>query len=182
MSAQSVARKYANALHQVAAKNGSVDRIGRDLSDLVGLLDGSPDLHSVFETPLVPARKKRALVEQLVAASPELAEETGRLLVLLADRDRLMLIGAIARAFEARVMAANRIVAADVVTAVPLGEARKAQLAEALGAATGQRVILSERVDPSILGGVVAHVGSLVFDGSIVRQLERMRQKLVAEA
>ena len=56
-----------------------------------------------------------------------------------------------------------------------------AALAAALGRAAGGDVTISERVDPSIVGGVIAKVGSVVFDGSVTTQLARMRQKLVAE-
>lgn len=182
MSARSVARKYANAAYQVAAKEGAVEPIGRDLAALRQLVDDNPELASVFETPLVAPRKKRALIEGLLAASSDTTPAVARLLLLLADRDRLMLLRQIATAYADRVMAANRVVTAEIVTAVPIGDDRKGKLAEALGAATGQQVILTERVDPSIVGGVIANVGSLVFDGSVVRQLERLRQKLVAEA
>jgi F-type H+-transporting ATPase subunit delta len=65
---------------------------------------------------------------------------------------------------------------------VPLVGGSRAALAAALGRATGSAVTITERVDPGILGGVVARVGSLVFDGSVTHQLEKMRQKLLAEA
>ena len=68
------------------------------------------------------------------------------------------------------------------MTAVPLADDSRAALAAALGRAAGAHVTMTERVDPSIIGGVVAKVGSVVFDGSVTTQLARMRQKLVAES
>jgi F-type H+-transporting ATPase subunit delta len=140
------------------------------------------ELRAVFDTPLVGPRKKRAMVDALIAAAPDIGGEVGRLLELLADRDRLMVLGDIARAYTERVMAADRMVAAEVTTAVPIGQERRAALAQALGKATGQTVTISTQVDPEILGGVVARVGSLVFDGSVARQIERLRRRLLAEA
>jgi F-type H+-transporting ATPase subunit delta len=182
VNVQAVVRQYANALYQVATSHQRAEVVGRDLADLARLVDGHAELKAVFETPLVVPRKKRALVDALAAASPDLAIEVRRLLELLADRNRLMLIGEIADAYEQRAMAAARVVAADVVTAVPLDDGGKARLADALGKATGQTVTITERVDPGIVGGMVARVGSLVFDGSVVRQVERLRQALLAEA
>jgi len=82
----------------------------------------------------------------------------------------------------ARVMDVGQAVTADVVTAVPLSEQGQSQLAVALGKVTGRTVTVNARVDPAIVGGVVARVGSLVFDGSVVRQLERLRERLLADA
>jgi F-type H+-transporting ATPase subunit delta len=104
------------------------------------------------------------------------------LLRLLADRDRLGLLAEVGHAFAERLLELRRVVPAEIVTAVPLGETRRAALAEALARATGRTVTITERVDPAIIGGVVARVGSLVFDGSITRQIERMREQLRREA
>ena len=182
MSLQSVARQYANALFVVAQKSQQLEPVGRDLSMLVDLVKSHPELKAVFETPVVPARKKRALIDALIAAGPAITGEVHRLLQMLADRDRLMIIAELAEAFLARVMEADRVVPADVVTAFPLDEAGETAVATALSQATGRRVTVTSRVDPAIIGGVVARVGSVVYDGSVVRQLQRMRQRLSADA
>ena len=182
MSVQSSARRYATALYQVAEKNGSIDRVHRDLTALVQILTTHTELAAVFETPLVAPRRKRALVEGLLASAEGTASEISRLLTMLADRDRLSLVVPIAAASAARVKAARHMISAELVTAVPLDGTRQTNLAQALGTVTGQQVTVTNRVDPSIVGGVVAKVGNFVYDGSVVRQLERMRQKLVADA
>jgi F-type H+-transporting ATPase subunit delta len=79
-------------------------------------------------------------------------------------------------------MDASRVASADVVTAVPLPAGDEAALAAALGKVTGRQVTIQSRVDPSIVGGLVARVGSLVIDGSVVRQMTRLRERLLGEA
>ncbi len=182
MSDQSVARQYANALFDVAARHQRVEPVRRDLSAIVTLVADHPDLSAVFAAPLIVPRKKRAVVDALLEQAGDLADEVKRLLGFLADRDRLRLLAAIRGAFEARVMEADKVVAADVVTAVPLPANDEAALATALGKVTGRQVTIQSRVDPSIVGGVVARVGSLVIDGSVVRQMERLRERLLGEA
>jgi F-type H+-transporting ATPase subunit delta len=182
MSDQSVARQYANALFDVAAKSQRVDVARRDLSAVVALVGEHADLSAVFAAPLIVPRKKRAVVEALLSQIDDLADEVRRLLLFLADRDRLRLLAAIRDAFEARVMDAAKVVSADVVTAVPLPAHDEAALAAALGKVTGRHVTIQPRVDPSIVGGVVARVGSLVIDGSVVRQMARLRERLLGEA
>lgn len=177
MSMRSVARQYANALFAVVEKTGRVDEVGRDVASFAALVEEHPDLRTALESPAVSVKKKRAAVDALLERN-ELAVEVRRLLELLADGDRLALIADIAHAYRERAMEASGVITAELVTALPVGDARHAALANALGRATGRRVELSGRVDPAIVGGAVARVGSVVYDGSVARQLERMRQRL----
>jgi F-type H+-transporting ATPase subunit delta len=181
VSTHSVARRYADAMYHVVQRTDRTAVVGRDLADVARLVESHAELKAVFETPLVVPRRKRALVDALAAAAPDVSGEVWRLLELLADRNRLTLVGAIAAAYAGRMMAADRVVSAEVVTAQPLDAGHRTRLAAALGQATGQTVTITDRVDPSIVGGLVARVGSLVFDGSVVRQVERLRQALLAE-
>lgn len=178
MSDQSVARQYANALFTVAHRHQRIADVRQSLGGFAALVARTPELQQVFDTPIVTPRKKRALVDALVVAGGECAVEVHRLLTMLADRDRLMLVADVHRAFEARVMESDRAVNADVTTAMPLADDRERRLAEALGRATGRTVTVKSRIDPEIIGGVVARVGSFVFDGSIAGQLQRMRQRV----
>ncbi len=182
MSERTVARQYAHALFDVAAREHQVEAIGRDLASVAALVANHPELKAVFDTPLVTPRKKHELVDALVAAGGPIRPEVARLLAMLADRDRLRILADLAAAYAARVMDEGQAVAADVVTAVPLTAEGQAQLAGALGRATGRTVTITARVDPAIVGGVVARVGSMVFDGSVVRQIERLRERLLADA
>jgi F-type H+-transporting ATPase subunit delta len=81
-------------------------------------------------------------------------------------------------AYGERLMDHQNVVRAEVVSAVPLPEQRASQLQEKLSAATGRTVKLATRVDPAILGGVVARVGTVVYDGSIATQLAKLRERL----
>lgn len=182
MTPRGVARRYAAALFDVASKAQRLDAVERDLAGVATLVASHDDLRRVVASLTIPAPRKRALVDALLAAGQPISDEVARLLRLLADRDRLALLPDIAAVFDERMMEQRRIVPADVVTAVPLGEAQKAALAEALGRATGRTVTVTERVDSTIIGGVVARVGGVVFDGSVTRQLERMREQLRREA
>ena len=182
MTLQSIARRYAAALFDVVQKTGTLARVERDLAMLAELVSTHDELRKVFATPVIPIQNKRAMVDAIVTATGDLAPETVRLLTLLAERDRLGLIESVAAAFADRALKAKNIVRAEIVTAAPLAEQTSAALAHALGTAAGAEVIVSERVDSSIVGGVVARVGGVVFDGSVTRQVERMREKLLAGA
>jgi F-type H+-transporting ATPase subunit delta len=181
MTHASIARRYAGVLFEITQSRGTTDRALTELQAVRDLVAGHDQLRHVFETPLVAPQKKRQVLEGLLAAATPVGDEVRRLLLLLADRDRLMLLPGVASAFSERVMRFHNILPAHVVTAVPLSEDRRAALAGALAKAVGCQVTMHERVDPAIIGGVIARVGSTVFDGSVTRQIEKLRASLGAE-
>lgn len=182
MSARSAARRYAAVLFEVVNTSGDVSRAERDLKAFVDLVNGHAQLKTVLTSPAVPAAKKRAVLEQVLASAGDISAEVRRLLLMLADRDRLAGLDDVAAAFTERVMSHQKIVDAQIVTATPMPEAQRASLAKALSAASGADVRIQDSVNPDIVGGIIAHVGSVVFDASLTRQLEKMRQRLLAQA
>jgi F-type H+-transporting ATPase subunit delta len=102
-----------------------------------------------------------------------------KLLALLAERDRLIVLPDLVKSYRERLFDYRRIVRAEVTTAAPLESSKTTIIEQQLAHATGRTVLLQTRVDPAIIGGLVAKVGSTVYDASITRQLERMKQRLI---
>jgi F-type H+-transporting ATPase subunit delta len=180
MTSRASGTRYARALFDVARKEGSVEETGRDLAAFAQLVAGHDLLARVLSNPAIPAPRKRAVIEQLLARGGSLAPSVGRLLTLLADRDRLVLLPDIAAAYQDRLMEHAKIVRAEVITAIGLPADRVAALQQGLGQATGRQVQLETRVDPSIIGGAITRIGSTVYDGSVTRQLQKMKEALSA--
>ena len=180
MTSRASGTRYARALFDVARKEGRVEDTGRDLAAFAQLVAGHDLLARVLSNPAIPAPRKRAVIEQLLARSGSLAPSVGRLLTLLADRDRLVLLPEIAAAYQDRLMEHAKIVRAEVITAIGLPADRVAALQQGLGQATGRQVQLETRVDPSIIGGAITRIGSTVYDGSVTRQLQKMKEALSA--
>jgi F-type H+-transporting ATPase subunit delta len=177
MTNRAAAARYARALFDVSLAEADPAVVSRALEGFVSLVRDHADLEGVLATPAVPPARKVALVEAL-AAKLDLPPVVGRLLRLLATRDRLVLLADLSEFFRARLLDHQRVVRAEVTSAVPLPADRVEKLRAGLAGATGREVQIETQVDPSILGGVVTRVGSLVFDGSVTRQLERMRERL----
>ncbi len=176
------AGRYARALFDVVTKESDPQRAERELADMVAIVDGSSQLAQVFANPTISIVLKRAVMEQLLVRAGELSPPVRRLLLLLAERNRLPLLGALLAAYRTRLMDHLKIVRAEITTAVPLPEERLRAIQQGLTDATGQQVTVSMRVDPSLVGGVVARVGSTVYDGSIVRHMDRMRERMLENA
>ena len=180
MTSRAAAARYARALFDVALKEGDVQQAGRDLAAFADLVASHESLPKVLANPAIPAAKKKAIVEQLVARAGSLSPIVAKLLLLLAERDRLVLLPELSAAFQDRLMDHAKVVRAEIVTAVGLPGDRVAALQQGLANVTGRQVQIESRVDPSIIGGAIARVGSTVYDGSVTRQLEKMKETLTA--
>jgi F-type H+-transporting ATPase subunit delta len=102
-----------------------------------------------------------------------------KLLVLLGERDRLVLLPDLLAAYRDRLLDHQKIIGADVATASPLAPDRARAIERSLAQVTGRTVRLSTRIEPALIGGIVARVGGTVYDASISMQLQKMRQKLI---
>lgn len=172
MSGDIVARRYAGALFAIGREKGlgELEKYGSTLTALEKLLKASPDLERLLRAPVItPAEKEAvlgALLEKL-GANPIMVS----FLHLLAEKSRLDQLAAIAAAFERLLDEAKGIVRGTVVTAVPLGAAKKGELAASLGKKAGSEVELGFEVDPGILGGIVLRLGNTIMDASLRAQL-----------
>jgi len=181
MTNRAAARRYARALFDVSVKEADVQAVERELAAFAALVGQHEDLQRAFYNPAVPVPRKRALMTELLSRIGAVSPVLSRLLVLLAERDRLVLLPDLVAAYRDKALDHRRVVRAEVTTAVALSADRVERLRSSLAAATGRDVLLEPRVDPALIGGVVARVGSIVVDGSVARQLERMKERL-AEA
>ena len=178
MTNRTAATRYARALLDVAIKEqADLSRIDTDLSGFADLLTAHPALGKVLLNPAVPVQGKRAAVEALVARLNPIGI-VGKLVVMLAERDRLVLLPDLLSAYRQRVMDLQGVVKAEVTTATELSSERTDAIRSSLARATGRTVTLTSRVDPAIVGGLVARVGGTVYDGSVTSQLKRLKQRL----
>jgi F-type H+-transporting ATPase subunit delta len=177
MSTRASAGRYARALLDVVIKEGNPEQVEEELATLAGLFAGNSELQKALANPAVPVAAKRQVVESIVSrATPTPA--LGKLLLMLADRDRLTLMPELAEVYRERLMEHRQVIRAEVTTAVPISADRVAQFEKRIAAATGRRVTMTASVDPALIGGAVARVGSMVYDGSIATQLSKMRARL----
>jgi len=177
---RTAATRYARALLDVAV-NEHVDLsvVETQLTAFASLFEQNEGLRKALVNPAVPVPRKRAAIDEIVAKAAVLPI-VGRTIALLADRDRLALIPDVAVAFQQRLLDLRNVVRAEVTTAEPLSADRVRAIQASLAAATGRTVDISTKVDPSIIGGMVARVGSTVFDASVTNHLQRIRQRLDA--
>src|SRR5262245_2432892 len=179
MSNKSAANRYARAVLDVAIKEkADLEQIEREFAGFSALLDAQPVLKKVLLNPAVPVPRKRAAMTALLAQL-KLSSIVSKLLVLLAERDRLILMPDLVDAYRDRLADHRKVVRAEITSATPLAPERVRQIQKSLADVTGRSVTIQTRVDPTIVGGLVAKVGSVVYDASVTRQLEKLKQRLI---
>lgn len=177
---RTAATRYARALLDVALKEqADLSSVESQLSSLAALFAEHEALRKALLNPAVPLPRKRAAIAALIAVA-DVLPIVAKTLALLADRDRLIILPDVADTFRQRLRDLRNIVRAEVTTAQPLSAERLLEIQRGLAVATGRTVDITSRVDPSILGGMVARVGSTVFDASVTSHLQRLRERLDA--
>jgi F-type H+-transporting ATPase subunit delta len=180
MASAAAARRYARALFALARDEERVNPVRDELAGLAGLIEAHPELRQALFRPVYPAAQRKAALAALaerLGASPLL----GHFLQYLIDQRRLIDFGEIRAEYERLADAAAGRVHAELSSAAPLPDAQVERLRRALAARSGSDVAIRVAVDPTLLGGVVAKLGDLVFDGSLRTQLAQLRASLMKE-
>ncbi|HUP38818.1 MAG TPA: ATP synthase F1 subunit delta [Vicinamibacterales bacterium] len=178
MTSRTAAARYARALLDVATKESAdLDTIGRELDEFTAFLSQQAALERLLLNPAVPAPRKRAAMEEIIKVAG-LSPIVSKLLILLADRDRLTLLKDVAATYRDVLAERQNVLHAEVTSAEPLTDERVKAIEERLATLTGKRVSMTTKVDKDIIGGVVARVGSTIYDASIATQLKKIRERL----
>jgi F-type H+-transporting ATPase subunit delta len=178
MTSRTAAARYARALLDVALKESvDLDHVAKELDEFLKLLKDQPALERVLLNPAVPAARKMTAVAEIVKLSGA-SVVVGKLLVLLAENDRIRLVPEMVHAYHDMLMTRQNVVRAEVTSAEPLARERVDLIEQRLATLTGKRVMMVTKVDATILGGVIARVGSTVYDASIATQLKKIRERL----
>jgi F-type H+-transporting ATPase subunit delta len=162
---------------QVANQSGDYDTWLNGLAEFARILQ-MPSARVIFTSPAIPATQKRAALGRLLPNLPPLVRN---FLYILADRDRLGQVPDIREAMIERVNEQRGVITADVTTAIPLDPDLERTVAQRLGAYLKhdpQRITIRTRVDPSIIGGVVARIGDTLIDDSVRGRIQRLRRTL----
>ena len=168
-----IADRYSAALFALAEEKAAFEAVESDLKALKAMLAESADLTRMVGSPVIGRKEQGAAIIAL-AEKAGWQELTRNFLGLLAKNRRLFAVSGIIDAFLARLAAQRGEVTAQVSTAKALTAAQKKSLSAALKKAVGKDVALDVTVDPSLLGGLVAKVGSKMVDASLKTKLQQL--------
>ena len=174
------ARRAGRTLFAVTHARGEARATLDGLLAFQSLLESHDDLRKALLSPFVAGDAKRAIVNE-VTALDGMPASARHMLRVLAEQHQMDGLAGLVKELKTQVHRVERRVDAEVTTAVPLTEEQEARLRESLASATGQQVTLTARHDPSIIGGAVTRIGSVVYDGSLTRQLARLKEQFAQQ-
>lgn len=182
MQEGTVGRRYARALilSLEGANQERLQKIDDELSALAALLDrrnGNVEFRQAMLNPSFNADQRKAVLKGIADAN-KLDDATSSFVRLLVEKDRLPDLPVIARAFREEVDAKVGRVRATILTAKELSPGALNDIIRGLEKRTGKKVVADVSVDPSVIAGVQARIGGLVFDATVRSQLERLRSDL----
>ena len=171
------ANRYAKALLDVLYP-ASAELGLEQLEKFSSLLSSQPQMRQLLENPTIAAERRKAIFNK-IADSLAYQNIVRNFLNLLIERNRLDLLGQIVSAYQKALDEKLGLVRAHVTSASPLDASQQRTVAAKLESVTGKHVRVELSVDPSLIGGVIAQVGSTIYDGSIRQQLKAFKQRLV---
>jgi F-type H+-transporting ATPase subunit delta len=175
MPRKAYARRYAQAVFEMALEKKELERWQSDLQKVVSAVADDTFLAALESPKLRIDDKTRLLSQRLGEVNPLVLN----LMRLLITRASVGLIGDIADGYQRLLDSYHGIEPAEVITAVPLDDKDIKKLTENLSALIGKKVVLKSEVDPGIIGGIVARVGGKLLDGSTRSKLLALRRELV---
>ncbi len=174
-----IAERYVKALFEVAKDAPTRAKIEKDFASLQAMMDESEALRALISNPLL-TRAQQAQAMDAVLAAMRAQPETKDFITLLARQKRLDLLPAVIVLFGEWASKARGELRAEVVSATALKDADTRAIAERLSKTYGKTVIVTTRLDPSLLGGMVINIGSVQLDSSLSGKMRRLKNSLQA--
>lgn len=177
MKSSTLAKRYAKALFGLSTDGKTQDRVLSDLRALHASFGADGMVQTFFESPLVSGAQKEAAMKKALAGAGA-SSEVDQFLMLLAEKDRLGIFPDVVDAFQGEIDAANNVCRGVVRSTTTLGPSERTQIEKTVEGVLKKKVIMTYKVDPSVIGGLVAQVGSHTFDDSLSTHLKRMSEEL----
>ena len=170
------ARRYAQAIFMIAEEKGDQEQWLADL-EVLAASSRNPDFIDFIDSPKIETAKKTEVIEQAFTGS--ISELALNLASLLASRNSVASLAAIADSFQELVDSQKGVERAEIVSAVELTDEQEIAITNKLTQMVGKELSVTTYIDESILGGYLARVGDRLVDGSVKTQLEDMRRELI---
>jgi F-type H+-transporting ATPase subunit delta len=171
-----IARRYAEAIFNLAVKQNTLDRTLEDVKKIAQLFSQRKLAYLLSEPKIAAKRKETAIRQGLVS---QVLPSSLNLALLMIQRELVPVMPRLAEELQQMVFDYKNQAIASITTAKPLDERQLSIVKQALERETGKQIIIQTRVDPSILGGVVARIGDQIIDGSVRYRLAALQQRLL---
>lgn len=171
-----IANRYAEALFQLSEEENITEEIHSQLQEVVGLVKSNKDLENVLKSPLVSKSEKVDLIEKIF--SNQVNKHLKNFLKILIEKGRITSLKSIELTFKQLLNDKNNVIEGTVISAIPMEQRKIKELEDKLSKKYNKNVTLENKVDESILGGVLVRLGNTQIDGSVKTQLNNIKDQL----
>jgi len=172
---EEIASVYARSLFEVAKEHDKLDSVREQLGEFADALNANRELQVFFFSPYFSTQEKKDGLSKAVSGTEKILDN---FLALLIEKHRMPAVFRVRRELDRMWERENRLLPVEVTSAIELDEQTVKQIGDRIGEQTGQKVELSARVEPDILGGIVVRVGNSIIDASIRARLEQLRKQV----
>ena len=173
---EEIASVYARSLFEVAQEQGKLDEVRDQLGDFADTLDSNQEMQVFFFSPYFSTPEKVEGLDKVVTGAEPILQN---FLKLLIEKSRMPAVFRVRRTFDELWQRENKLLPVEVTSAIELDQSTVKQIGDRIGEETGQKIELSAKVEPDILGGIVVRVGNQVLDASIRNRLDSLRKQVV---
>lgn len=175
MAAKILTKRYAQAVFEIARETGEIEKWRDDLNRLADFIKDQ-DMLVILESPKVNFTEKAALIDEAIKGISQMARNLAYILI---SRNKISSLGDVAKQYEQLLDDYHGIKHAEVTTAIPLDEAEISRVQTTLEALTGKKIVMTTKIDPVIIGGIVARINGKLLDGSTSSKLLALKNELV---
>jgi len=172
---EEIATVYARSLFEVAREKGNLDAVREQLGEFADALDGDQQMQVFFFSPYFSTQEKEEGLDKVVTDGDPIFQN---FLKLLIEKHRMPAVFRVRRTFDALWREEHKLLPVEITSAVELDDGTVKQIGDRIGEQTDQKIELSARVQPDILGGIVVRVGNSIIDASIRARLEQLRKQV----
>ena len=180
MKSDVVAKRYAKALYELGQEEGLEQKFLEDMQNMALIVDQSAELRSILESPLYDIILKKRILKDVVS-KVGISEYTLNFLNILLDKDRFVFLADIRDTYKQILDETSGRVRAFITSATELDETQLERIAKTLSDVVKKEVDVDVTIEPSLIGGVIAEVEGMVYDGSVKTELSRLKQSLKGE-
>ena len=171
-----IANRYAEALFQLSEEENITKEIYNELHSVLNIIKSNKDLDNVLKSPLVAKAEKVQLIETLF--NNKINNNLKNFLKILVEKGRISSLKSIELTFKQLLNDRDNIIEGTVISAIPLTGEKVKELEEKLSKKYNKNVTLENKVDKSILGGVLIRLGNIQIDGSVKTRLDNIKDQL----
>lgn len=177
MSQSTIAKRYAEALFQLAKGQNNISEVSADLKELVKAIESTPELLALLQAPKISTNAKKEMLAGILSSAAPVVVNTVKILI---DKKRINDLTTVAEEFQLLAASSQGAAEAVVYSTRALSDEERAEISASFAQLVGkQKLDITNLIEPSLLGGIRVQIGNYIYDSTVASKLEGLKRTLV---